>query len=229
MAIFTPGPAVGQISGRVGGTVFSHNRGGPYMRNGVIPTASHTAYAEAAKARLTSLSRTWAAVGADDKTAWRTWAQNNPITNRLGNQVTLAPHMAYMQINNRLLAAGDAVIDIPPLDPAPAPLLTLSAALGVIAGTCILTFTATPLAADLRLWTEAALVSGAGISYVQNLFKNIDISAKALATDVDLIADLEARFGSIIEGQVLHLRCATFDSTTGLLSAPLIASATVAA
>lgn len=228
MAIFTPGPAVGQVSGRVGGTVFSHNRGGAYMRNGVIPTASNTPAAILAKARVTAVSRQWASLTDDQQTAWKTWAQNNPVVNRLGSPTTLAGHMAYMQLNNRLTQAGDTNLTLPPVDPAPAPLLTFSLVADVSDDTCVLTFTGTPLGAGLKLWLNAAVVDGAGIKYFRNLLKLITISAAAQATGLDVKAALQDRFGSMIAGQVIHATAQVFDSASGLLSGPLYASTTIA-
>jgi len=57
MAIFNPGPLVGQVSGRVGGTVFSHNRGGAYIRNGSIPYAVYSQKALQAKSALSESVR----------------------------------------------------------------------------------------------------------------------------------------------------------------------------
>lgn len=199
------------------------------MRNGVIPTASYTADAILAKGRITTVSRLWASLDDDEQQAWRTWAQNNPVTNRLGNPVTLAGHMAYMQIGNRLLAAGNGIIDLPPVDPAPSPLATYSIAAAAGAGTCVLTFTATPLGANDKLWVKLAVVSGAGIKYYQNLLKLVKISAAAQATGLDIAAEVENRFGSMIAGQVIHSTAQVFDTATGLLSGPLYATATIAA
>lgn len=229
MALFTPGPAVGQISGRVGGTVFSHNRGGMYMRNGVIPTASNTPAAILAKARITAVSRQWAALTDAQQVAWKTWSQNNPVVNRLGSSTTLSGHMAYMQINNRLTQAGDTVLSVPPVDPAPAPLLTFSAAADASDDSCTLTFTATPVGAAVRLWVNVAVVDGAGIKYVQNLYKLVKISAKNQATGLDIGPEILDRFGDILEGQVVHLLAQTFDTATGLLSGPLYTSCVVQA
>lgn len=229
MAIFTPGPTVGAVSGSIGGTTYSHNRGGAYMRVRRVPTASYTAYAMAAKASLTAVSRLWAALDATEQQAWRVWAQNNPITNRLGNQVTLAGHMAFMQLNNRLRQASNTLIDLPPLAPAPAPLTSFSAVADVSDDTCVLTFAATPVGAANKLWLEAAVVDGAGISYVQNLFKLIKISSANQATGLDVKTELQARFGNMIEDQVIHWRAAILDTATGLLSGPITAQTTIAA
>jgi len=227
MAIFTPGPTVGAVSGSIGGTTYSHNRGGAYMRVRRIPTKSFTAYAMFVKATMASVSRLWAGLDANEQQAWRVWAQNNPITNRLGNQVTLAGHMAFMQLNNRLVQAGNGYIELPPVVPAPVPLTSFSAVADVSDNTCVLTFAASPIGANNKLWLEAAVVDGPGISYVENLFKLIDISAANQATGLDVKTELQARFGNMIADQVIHWRAAILDTATGLLSGPITAQTTV--
>lgn len=221
MAIFTPGPAVGQISGRVGGTVFSHNKGGPYLRNGAIPIASHTVVAEETKSRLTACSQAWGALTDTQRSAWRSWAQNNPVTNRLGHQVVLSGLAAYNMLNTRLLRAGDAVITTPPIAAPPAPLLTFSATWDIGIGTTVITFTTAPLGADARLWLEAAVLDKPGVSYIENTKRLVVVTAKAQATGYDYSTVVEAVFGALAVGKRVFLIGRVFDSTTGLISGAL--------
>jgi hypothetical protein len=229
MAIFTPGPTIGQISGRIGGSVYSHNRGGAYIRNGTIPVAVSTPDAIAAKNRLTTLSRNWSGLTDDQRQAWRTWAGTNPVTNRLGNKITLAGHMAYMQVNARLHVAGNTLLDVPPVAAAPDGLLTLSCAASLGGTSAVLTFTATPVGAAKKLWTRVAVVDDPGIRYVTNLYKLVDISAANQATGLDIWDDIENRFGSLALAMQLHIECSILDTATGLLSGPLATIAEVAA
>lgn len=229
MALYTPGPLAGQISGRVGASVFSHNRGGTYIRNGTIPKKVLSAAAIAAKARLTVISRLWQAVSADDRTAWVTWAMTNPITNRLGGKTTLAPHMAYMQLNARLSRGGFTLISVPPITPSPAPLTSLSLVCAAGAGTAVLTTAPTPVGTKQALWVEAAVVDLASQTYLENIWKTIEVSAVHQATGLDVSTNLEDRFGSMIEGQIVHVRVSVLDTESGLLSGPIYAQDAVAA
>jgi hypothetical protein len=229
MALYTPGPLAGQISGRVGASIFSHNRGGTYIRNGTIPKKVLSPAAIAAKARLTVISRLWASVATDDRTAWATWAATNPITNRLGGKSVLAPHMAYMELNARLDRGSFSMISVPPVTAAPAPLTSLSLACAAGAGTAVLTTAPTPLGATLALWVEAAVTDNPTQTYLENIWKTVQVSAINQATGLDISADLENRFGSMIEDQIVHIRVSVLDSLSGLLSGPLYAEDVVAA
>ena len=123
MAIIIPGAMVSQASGRIGGTIFSRNRGGAYVRNGSIPTTVTTRAAQSVKAILAAQSQAWGALDDEIKEQWREWATQNPVINRLGQSRTLSGHQAFVQINGRLVYAGFDALDSPPIGAAPAPVV----------------------------------------------------------------------------------------------------------
>ena len=221
MALYTPGPIAGQVSGRVGSVIFSHNRGGTYLRNGTIPTKVLSPYAMNMKAIITELAQDWAGITAAASQAWRTWAQQNPITNRLGRQSTLAPHVAYIQLNSRLLLAGDTKIGLPPIIPAPQPLTSITPTVDIGVGDVELVFAPTPPGAGIRTWLQAALVDNANIDYVENLWKFLKVGVAAAASPLNFETELGLRFGTPQVGQYCHVLVSQFDSATGLLSAPI--------
>lgn len=228
MAIFTPGPLVGQISGRIGGIVASHNRGGAYWRNGSIPTRSTTIYAQQAKALLALTSAAWASLTGPQQQAWKTWATQNPVTNRLGQQITLAPHAAFVQLNTTIILAGGVAIAIPPIIPPPTALATLSVSAS-IAGPNAITFTASPIGADNVLFILAAVSDNPGVSYVQNLYKLILVTAANDASPTNIGTELADRFGTLQAGQKLFLSVQVVDQVTGLRSGPITADVVLTA
>jgi hypothetical protein len=121
-------------------------------------------------------------------------------------------------LNSRIAQAVDTIITVPPVVGAPAGLLTLSATYDIGAGSTVLTFTAAPLAATERMFLWGALVNSTGITYVKNRYKLIAITAKTLATGYDYQAAMEARFGTMLVGQCVHLMASVYESTTGLIS-----------
>ena len=228
MALITPGPLAGQISGRLASTIFSHNKGGPYVRNGTIPTTSTTEYALAAKAALQAASATWQGFTAAQRLAWSSFALENPVTNRLGKSITLSGIAAHNGIFCRLTAAGLAPIAAPPIDPAPSPLLTLVQTCDRGLTTFDLVYTATPLAATHYLWIQACVNSSPAVNYVENRLRLIGISAAAQASPFDHEALLTARLGAQVDDQSVTVLVSVLDSATGLLSTPLRDTALVA-
>ena len=224
---FTPGIAIGAASGSIGGTTFSRNRYGAYTRTRAIPVNPNTLAQQNARSRLSTYSANWQTLTASQQLAWKSWANQNPITNTLGAQQVLTGQAAYVGLNTRLALATDTAIDVPPLTPAPTSLVSLSGTWDIGAGDFQLIFTATPLGADDRLWVQAAVVSSAGINYIKNLLRVVTITAKAQASLLDTQTAIEAVFGGLQVGQIVHVWASVFDSATGLLSVPLSTKGTV--
>jgi hypothetical protein len=227
MAIFTPGPVVGQISGRIGGSVYSRNRGGPYIRNGAIPTLSSSIYAENAKQRLAIYSALWASLTSAQQLAWTNWAKQNPVTNRLGHKITLSGHMALVQLNVNIDNAGGTPILVPPVVAPPDGLLTLSASYDIGAGDFNISYTTTPLGASEVLFIWAAVVDNPGVSFVNNLYKLIQVTAAAAASPQVTEVNMALRFGTLIVGQRVFYRVQTVDQDTGLVSQPISSDGTI--
>lgn len=227
MAKYTPGAAVGAISGAQGGIVFSHNRYGVYFRTRAIPTNPDTAYQQQVRGDLAACSQAWGALTAAQQEAWKTWAQVNPITDALGQQQVTTGHIAFIRCNQVLRQSADTAILVPPTVGAPGALTALSLTADIGAGDVELTTAPTPIAAGYRLWVRAAVITNPGRRYVSNLYKLVKCSDKAQATGLSIEADVIARFGTLQVGQILAVSVQVMDSATGLLSAPMIAVATV--
>ena len=221
MALIKFGPMVSEASGKIGGSVYARNRGGAYVRDWTKPLKSTSPAALAAKSRLAAYSQAWQALTDAQRASWKAWAAANPVINRLGESRVLSGNQAYVQINGVLGAIGSATVSVPPTGTAPASLITLAADGDIGAGDFDLTYTATPLAADDKLYIQACVVASAGISYVNNLLRLIGVSAGAQASPFDVQSLFEARFGTPNVGDTVHFAVSVVDSVTGLLSQPI--------
>jgi hypothetical protein len=211
----------------VGNVVFSRNRYGAYIRTRVIPTLVTNTYTTGIRGRLAGLSQAWAGLDEDEKVAWETWARENPIVDRMGDQQILQGSAAFIQINMRILACAGTQIDVPPIAVAPSPItgLTMTAETGV--GDVALAWTSGALAASECLVIWAAVVNSAGRRYYKNALKQVFISAAAATTPQDIKAEIEARFGTLAVGQVMYIHAFVYDDETGLSSSVAIAQTTV--
>lgn len=229
MAKFTPGPAVAGISGSTGGTVFSRNRYGAYMRYRAIPVNPSTVYQQVQRSVIGALSQQWQGLDEENRKAWVTWAQNNPISDSLGFQQILTGHVAFVKLNTRVLRMGGTLLTLPPIAAPPAGLMELEVEAYASNGAVKLAFAPTPVGADEHVIVEAAVVNSAGINYVKNLMKQICISAGAQATAYDVGEFVLERYGEIQEGQQIFINARVGDETTGLYSAINSARCTVEA
>lgn len=215
--IFTPGIAVGAMSGSIGGSTASHNKGGPYFRTRAIPTNPSTTAQLNQRARLATTSQNWRNLSNANRGAWAEWARQNPITNALGMSILMSGHQSYIKLNTRILLDAGTVIDVPPIVSAPDALLTAvqDADLGV--GDVDLTFTATLESGNkVELW--GAIVNSAGIKYVKNLLKFIAFSTVDESSPWVNLDPIELILGTLTEGQTLHIQAAQYDPATGLRS-----------
>jgi len=227
MAIFTAGSIVGQVSGRVAGNIFSHNKGGPYIRNGSIPTTSTTPDAYAAKGRLTAVSQAWQALTLLQRLSWGTFAQNNPTQNALGRTIHLTGHMWHVRCNTRLLQAGEAAITDAPADVGPLGLTSIALEADIGAGDVQITFLETPTAAADMIRVFAYVSDSLGVNYVKNLLRLVTHSTVAQASPLIIETPVIAKFGTLSVGQVLHVAVEVLDVGTGLTSSLLTDSAVV--
>lgn len=226
---FTPGGLVGALSGSAGAITASRNRYGYYFRARTIPTNRDTEYQQIARQYLGELSSAWAGLDDAQRLTWRHWAENNPSVDALGRQMILAPNVAYIQTNNRLKWDNRAILTEAPIGTAPAGLSSLSLVATETASDCIIDFTPTPIGAQETLMVWATVVDSAGITYTEGMKRLIHIAQKASTSGSNQGAYLEARFGNLVEGQVIHMSCQVLDTTTGLVSAKFSCKGVVAA
>lgn len=108
MAIFSPGPTVGAISGNVGGTNFANSRNGSIIRQrragGQTPQANQLA----AQVNLAAQVDRWRELDDLDRQAWIQYARTTPIPNRLGIERYLTGYQTFMHFNLY------TEIDVPP-------------------------------------------------------------------------------------------------------------------
>lgn len=229
MALYIPGAVVTQVSGRIGGSVFSHNKGGQYIRAGVVPKKVTSAAALTQKSILSTVTRSWALLDAAQKAAWSHYTTENPVVNRIGMKKSLSGHQAFVGLNSRLLRAADAGIALPPTAAPPSPVTITSFSVDISDTSAEIAFASSPLGNDIRMWVWAALVSSPGQTFIGSQFVLLDVTAKATTTPDDIFAKLELRFGTLQPDQVVWIRVQTMDSTTGLVSGFATTSAVVTA
>lgn len=221
MALIQLGPLASQVSGSIGGTVFSHNRGGSYIRSRVVPVKVENQYTLEVRDALSQCSRLWGGLSEEERQAWRQFSTDTPVINKIGMSKTLSGHMAFNKVNSRLLLQGVAPVDLPPSVNPPNALTTFSLDLDATAGTAEVTFTTTPVGAGKALWIWGALPAGPGARYVANKWRLFYRGGPAVATGVDVWDSIVARWGAIQPGQVMALQAQILSTTSGLVSAML--------
>lgn len=115
MAIFTPGPAVAEVRGSVGGTTFSRNTHGAYMRFRAVPVNPNTARQSAARQTMETLQAYYRdTLTQTERNSWIDFAALTPRKNRLGFQGLNSAINMFIAINSIKLLAGEALVTTAP-------------------------------------------------------------------------------------------------------------------
>jgi len=111
--MLTKGALLGTMSGSIGGATASRNRGGQYFRQRVVPTNPNSSRQQAVRGIFAGLVAGWISeLTSAQRAAWKTYADNVPFTNALGDQVTLTGQQIYIGANTARKQAGltDALV-----------------------------------------------------------------------------------------------------------------------
>lgn len=109
-------PVLGsELSGSIGGITASHNMGGAYLRNRVIPTNPNSPFQQAVRSLVGQLTSAWLnALTVAQRTAWETYAANVPLLDALGEPINVSGLNMYVRSNvPRLQGGGNRVDDGP--------------------------------------------------------------------------------------------------------------------
>jgi len=159
MAIFNP--ILGDLRGRLAANVFSHNKGGSYVRLGTTPTNPNTQRQQATRQVLGAYSAFWTTnLDQAARDAWDVYASTHPVKNSLGQDVYITGLAWYVKACARLSDAGLSAPSEPPTEAAPSGFTTLECDISAVT-TVDVTFVPA-LAADeaMQLWVSLPVSLG---------------------------------------------------------------------
>lgn len=105
MALIKP-TGIALISGNLSGAEFALTKNGPVVKSQKRKRALVTPRAYANQISRADRIRLWHALGERQIRAWQVWADNNPVSGRLGRQVYLSAFQAFMRFQVDLSYAG---------------------------------------------------------------------------------------------------------------------------
>jgi hypothetical protein len=208
MALFK-GTIVGAVSGKMAGTVFSHNAGGQYMRQLTIPTNPNTALQNTVRTNFGNSSIAWRDVlTAGQRAAWDSIAPSITAINALGDAIQLTGQQAYVRAASLALLAGE-----PP--PAVAPITTGNTDIGTLTLTSISATTVTIGVAGAPAWAAdddgyLLVFVGRAVGPARNYYRGPYQFAAGIAGDTSVpITTGTAAFTSVV-GQRRFVRCIAY-------------------
>ncbi len=102
------GGGISAMSGKLGGNVFARNKGGAYSRNWVKPTNPSTVAQQNQRNTLALKSAAWRTITDSERDSWKSWADDNPVLDRLGSSIVLSGAQAFTKININRDNASDS-------------------------------------------------------------------------------------------------------------------------
>jgi hypothetical protein len=119
MALYKPTIA-GELSGRIGAHVFSHNAGGQYIRVLTVPTNPNTVFQQVVRNAVAQLTNQWNNLLTPAQRAeWELYADNVQVTNRLGEKINISglamfvrSNVARRQFNEAAVLDGPGVFNL---------------------------------------------------------------------------------------------------------------------
>lgn len=122
-------------SGSIAATTHSHNRAGQYTRNRRSPVQPVGSGRRAVvRAAFASASAGWSGLTNVQREAWNSFADSHPITDSLGQSVTLTGHQMYVRVTTSCSNVGLTILTTPPASLALPDLSGASMAYSVAAG-----------------------------------------------------------------------------------------------
>jgi len=184
------------IRGHAGGTVFSKNTSGNYIRNKVTPVNPATPAQSLVRSRFTSISQDWRGLTEAQRRAWNQGAINFQNTDIFGNSVPLTGFNLFKRLNQNLLAAGAATIDDIPVPSDVFAFTTNSLSADTTGGTLDLTFTPA-IAVGTSVIIYATAGQSVGKSFVKSEFRQIRVLTSADVSPINLGGEYITVFGAL--------------------------------
>lgn len=194
-------------SGSQGGETFSRNQFGQYVRRRAVPVQPRTSAQLNQRARMTTNAAAYRLLTDAQRAGWKSLGLSMSRTDSLGQVYTLNSFLAYCSVNNNNLDAGNAAVPDAPILSTPPDLLT--ATITLTAAAFSIAYTATPLAAGVRLFSFASPQMSAGRAFNGD-YRLIAVSAAAAASPAVLTTAYTAKFGVPVVGNRIFISLQTY-------------------
>lgn len=226
MAKILFGPVAADVRNKIGGTVFSKNRAGAYIRRKSSPVQPQTQFQTAIRSGLAGFAKQWGGILTPaERLAWTLFAQGFPVHDKFGQSVTLTGEQMFVRLNQNIVNNGGTAITTPPVN------LTVT-------GPTSMTISANHIANVLNIVTlvpvlganEVAQVSAtrplsAGRAFTNSFLRSIRYADPALVFPDLLSAFYVAKYGSFALGQKITVGVVIINTLTGAASQRITATA----
>lgn len=224
MAILTFASPVSGLRGKVGGNIFSANKGGPYLKAWSRGSNPRTFVQSGHRANFISFSTTWITLSQANRDSWDTYAAltAQDLINSLGETYSISGFNWFIRINLNRESFGDGLLSAAPTGGTPAtPIIQVVDAFSTAAaGVTNIKLTAGSPGLGERLAIKAEMAYGEGRQVLSQIRTFMLTQQQSIGTvNFGFKTELLEHFGTAQIGQkvfcsILH------QSSEGRRSAP---------
>lgn len=209
------------LSGKSGGSIFSRNRGGNYVKNFAVPTNPDTASQQSVRARFGSISASWRNLTQSQRDHWKAQAPNYPSKNSFGDEIILSGFGVYQKLNSNLLLVESTMMDTPraPMGTGVLDGLTLDLSQTTDGVTTVMIAEQETVLLD-QSYTKIAIYAtpplSAGKTFVESSYRFIGYKSMDTAPQsIDILAMYEAVFGTPTLESNIGVKTTAISTMTG--------------
>jgi hypothetical protein len=220
---------VAEIRGKIGGTVFSRNRAGAYIREKVTPINPQSSSQTEVRGFFAQVAQAWRGLTDAQRLQWKTAVSNFKGTNIFGDVKTLTGSQLHQKLNLNILNIGGSEITTPPLPSSVPAMESMSAVADNSDNTLVITYSPA-IDAGVTMEIFATAPVSAGKSFVKSEFKKLGNFLAADVSPLDVSTEYIAKFGAIgAVGQKIFIKALPIVTLSGIAGSALQCETTIVA
>ena len=185
-------------SGKLGGHVYSSNRGGNYIRTLATPSNPQTPAQQTGRSIFTTLTKGWSSLTQSERDTWNGATGTFEKTDQFGDTRELSGKGLYISLNKELILIEQAKINTAPSALSIVFPGVFAPTVTALDSTIVMNFESIPPIPGLVVRSSGPV--SAGTSFVKDKLRNIAVNETA-DDGVMLGAAYEERFGALVVGQ----------------------------
>ena len=203
MAKIKFGMMMTDASGKLGGQVFSKNRGGTYVRTKVTPSNPQTTAQMTVRGIFASISSAWSSLTESDRLSFNNLVDAYATTDIFGDLRNPSGKALFQRLNQNLEISGQAQITTC-VPPEAVPFANIVSAIGDVPSTKFDVMTnGNTEGAKLVIWGTPSLSQGT--TFVKNKLRQILVVDGGEAQTKDIWSAYVAKFGTPTEGANIYI------------------------
>lgn len=221
------------LSGKSGGSIFSHNQGGKYVKNFAVPSNPQSQAQMQQRSNFGAFASAWKTLTEAQRNAWKAASSSFPYLDAFGDTIHLSGIALFISLNRNLKLIGEPGVDNPPVPEGVDSITDLQVTASIDPGTSpgVIQINGDVNAnadAETQYLIYATPALSAGVSSASNRFRVLtEVSETLFTSGNDVGPEWEAVFGTMQVGSKIILKAVPINSATGERGAMYQASAIV--